>query len=271
MNMRVLLGFVLFALCAFWPGHANASVFCPVDLGFMTPWNFSTDSPAKTDRALHYFFSLKGDEPLTVSGHMIVVTDTKAYTVPFQDVQIVRSLDDPKDFESDAAFIALPQEDAVRYAWVDDVTDSSGKHSDCPTFPYQLQPLSAEERAQLTPDHPHALSGVYAENALKAQFKMDLPRVNCTKPYDTVAPLDSISETYDFYDPSVVRNPHVEGRVDVDSNGTPLGIEITKASGAVALDAYVREWYGSHKYRPAKFRCTPVVSTYYFEVDYGRQ
>jgi hypothetical protein len=270
MNVRIAYALAFVALCAFWPQHAKASVFCPADVGFMTPWNFSTDSPAKTADALHYFFNLTGDEPLTASGHIVLVSDTRAYTVPFDNVHIVRSLGDPKDFQSDAAFIALPQSDTIRYAWVDDVTDSSGKHSDCPTFPYRLETLTADERAQLTPAQPHALSGPYADNALKARFKMNLPPVNCSKPYDTVEPLDSISQTYDFYDPSVVKSPHVEGRVDVDSAGNPLNVEITKSSGAVALDAYVREWYGSHKYRPAMFRCTPIVSSYFFEVTYGR-
>jgi hypothetical protein len=268
LGVTALLGALLF-LC--YGAHARASVFCPADVAFMTPWNFSTDSPSKTDDAMHYFFSLTGDEPVTVSGHMIVVSDTKAYTVPFDNVQMVRSLSDPKDFESDAAFIALPQNDTIRYAWVDDITDSSGKHSDCPTFPYRLEALTAGERARLTPDQPHALSGPYAENALKAQFKMDLPPLNCPKPYDEVAPLDSISQTEGFYDPSVVRNPHLAGRVDVDSAGNPLNVEILQSSGAIALDAYVREWYGSHKYKPAKFRCIPVVSTYYFDVTYGKE
>jgi hypothetical protein len=249
--------------------QARASVFCPADVAFMTPWDFSTDGPSKGDDSLHYFFSLSGDEPSTISGDMIVVTDSKAYTVPFKDVHILRSLTDPKRFESDAAFLSLPQHDAIRYAWVDDVTDSSGKHSDCPTFPYHLQPLTADERADLTPEHPHPIKGPYSVQSLQAQFKMNLDPVKCDKPFANPEPTDSISQTYNFYDPSVVRNPHVEGRVDIDSNGNPVNVELTKPSGAVSLDAYVREWYGSAKYRPAIFRCVGVVSSYYFEVTYG--
>lgn len=266
MNLKVAIAFAAIAVFAFWPHQAKASVFCRADVGFMTPWDFSKDAPSVGDTSLHYFFTLKGDEPATVSGDMIVVTDNKAYTVPFKDVQIVRSMNDPKDFESDATFLALPQSDAIRYAWVDDVTDATGKLGDCPTFPYHVEALSADDRAQLTPSNPHPLTGPYVVPALQAQFKMDLPPVHCAKPYADVKPLDSIADTYGFYDPSVTRTPHVEGRVDVDSDGKAVNVELTKPSGAVAVDAYVREWYMSAHYQPAMFRCIGVVSSYWFQV-----
>lgn len=268
------LGLFAALLCAAFfafGSQARASVFCPADVAFMTPWDFSTDAPSAGDDSLHYFFYLRGDEPATISGHMMVVTDSKAYSVPFEGVHILRSLADPKRFESDAAFLSLPQHDAIRYAWVDDVTDGTGKHSDCPTFPYHLETLTADERAELTPAHPHPVKGLYSVESVMAQFKMDLDPAKCDRPFGNPAPLESISEEYNFYDPSVAKNPHVEGRVDIDSAGNPVNVELTQPSGVVSLDAYVREWYGSHKYRPAKFRCIPVVSSYYFEVTYGRQ
>lgn len=264
------LGLFAALLCAAFfilGSQARASVFCPADVAFMTPWNFSTDGPSTGDASLHYLFSLSGDAPETVSGNLIIVTDAKAYTVPFDRVQVVRSLSEPNVFQSDGEFISLPQSGAVRYAWVDSVTDDKGKHSDCPTFPYKLQPLAADERTQLTPEHPHFVS--YDVKSLPAQFKMDLEPAKCDKPFAAPAPLDDISETYNFYDPSIVKKPHVEGRVDIDSNGNPINVELTKPSGAVSLDAYVREWYGSAKYRPAVFRCIGVVGSYYFEVTYG--
>lgn len=270
MNKGVsIFGVLVFLGVLALTSHARASVFCPADVAFMTPWDFSTDGPSTGDDSLHYFFSLRGEEPATISGDMIVVTDSKAYTVPFKDVHILRSLTEPKRFESDAAFLSLPQHDAIRYAWVDDVTDSTGKHSDCPTFPYHLEALTADERAQLTPEHPHPIKGPYSVESLQAQFKMDLDPVKCDQPSGKPAPLESISEEYDFYDPSVVKNPRVEGRVDIDSDGNPINVELTQPSGVVSLDAYVRQWYGSHKYRPAKFRCIPVVGSYFFEVTYG--
>lgn len=260
---------VVFCIGAALTARARASVFCPADVAFMTPWDFSKDAPAAGDTALQYLFTLSGDEPETVSGDLIVVTDTKAFTVPFSDLQIVRSIDDPQDFASDSTFLALPQRDAVRYAWVDDVTDSSGKHTSCPTLPYHLEPLDAGMRAELTPENAHPMQGPYAVQSLQAHYKMDLPPLTCPKTYSGPVELAHISQTEGFYDPSVVKNPTVEGDVDLDSDGNPVDARITKSSGAPALDAYVREWYGSHKFKPATFRCTGVVSTFYFEVTYG--
>ncbi len=131
--------------------------------------------------------------------------------------------------------------------------------------------MTAERRTQLMPSNPHPAKSFYAFDGLKAQFKMDLPPLSCAKPYAEPAQLADISETYNFYDPSIVRSPVVEGRVDIDSNGTPVTVDIVKSSGAPSFDAYVRQWYSQHKYRPAVFRCTPVVASYYFKIKYSRR
>jgi hypothetical protein len=271
--MKKLARFISMLVCAFVAthAHAQASVFCPADVAMIVPWDFAIDAPSSTDAARQYAFELRGDSPAILSGDVIVVTDTKAYTVTFDRVQLVRSDDNPKAYISDGAFFQLPVKDAARYAWVDNVTDTAGKRSDCPTFPYEVPKLTAAERANLTPSNPQPVKGVYAFNGLIAKPKMDLPALTCAKPYGDVSPLGDISQTYDFYDPSIVRRPVVEGRVDVDSNGAPVSVEILKSSGAVPFDAYVREWYEAQKYRPALFRCVPVVGSYYFSVQYSQR
>jgi hypothetical protein len=271
--MKRTATFILALLCIALATHtrAQASMFCPADVAFMTPWDLATDTPSANDASSHYAFNLEGDNPGLLSGELILVTDTKAYTAAFDRVQLVRSLEHPNEFASDGSFIQLPAKEAVRYAWVDNVTDAAGKHTDCPTFPYEVPKLSAQERTELTPANPQPPKGAFAFNGLVAKFKMDLPPLGCAKPYGVTSPLADISQTYDFYDPSVVNSPVVEGRVDIDSSGKPLAVEITKSSGVVAFDAYVREWHGSNTYRPAIFRCVPVVSSYYFQVEYSRR
>ncbi len=93
---------------------AQASVFCPAEIEIVAPWDIASDAPAQNDVSLHYAFSLHGDQPGLLSGHMMLVTDTKAYSVAFDRVQLVRSLDEPGEFYSDAAFLALPAKDAAR-------------------------------------------------------------------------------------------------------------------------------------------------------------
>jgi hypothetical protein len=268
-RLRAVTTAVFFALfCALAAGRAQASVFCTADVGFMTAWDYTTDAPSTAVSNLHYVFDLEGDAAATVSGTMIVVTDSKAYKVPFERMQLVQSEHNANRFYSDAQLFSLPQPEAVKYAWVDEVTTSDGKTNTCPTLPYRLPELSAEERASMTPAHPAAKNAQRTYDSLMAQFDMDLPPLDCVQPYRNVQPLGEMPTTTDYYDDLIVKNPVVEGRVDVDSEGKVLNVEILKSSGSVAFDQDAKQTYGLRKYQPQLFRCTAVVSSYYFSLKY---
>lgn len=268
--MRAGLYTALIFACVLWSGvSARASVFCAADVGFMAPWDFAKDAPSESASSLHYAYELQGDAAATLSGHLVLVTETKAYKVAFDRVQLVARSDDPKEFRSDGAFVSLPEPGAVRYAWVDDTTDASGKTTTCPSFPYQLPALTPQQRAEMTPKHASGSHGILSIDSSMAQFIMDLPQTACPQPFRNVEPIGPLPETTNYYDQLITSHPEVDGRVDVDSDGKPVDIEILKSSGSIAFDQDAREMYSAARYRPQLFRCTPVVSSYYFMVKYS--
>lgn len=101
-----------------------------------------------------------------------------------------------------------------------------------------------------------------------AQFDMDLAPVNCAQPYQNVEPLGEIPTTTEYYDDLIAKDPVVEGRVDVDSDGKVINVVVLKSGGSIAFDQDARQTYGLRKYRPQLFRGTPVVSSYYFSLKY---
>ena len=268
-RLRAVTTAVFFALlCVLAEGRAQASVFCPADVAFMTAWDYAADAPSTAASNLHYAFELEGDSAATVSGHLVLVTDTKAYRVAFDRTQLVKSQSDPSRYISDGGFLSLPQAGAIKYAWVDDVTGDDGKTVTCPTSPYELPELSARERADMTPPKPAGKTGPYTFDSAMAKFDSDLPPTDCPNPYRNVEPLGEISKTTEYYDDLIAKKPEVQGRVDVDSDGNVINVKILKSSGSVALDQDAKETYGLRKYSPQLFRCTPVVSSYYFSLKY---
>lgn len=263
---RVIAAAFFAFLGALAGGRAHASVFCAADVAFMTPWNAAADAPSVNAASTLYAFDLEGDAAATLGGHIVLVTDTKAYKVAFDRVQLLQSRSG-ETFVSDGAFISLPHSDAVRYAWVDDITDDSGKTNDCPTFPYAVTALGDEERRAATPPSSGS-KGVYKYESTMAQFAMDLPPLSCPQPYRKVELLGTIPDTTNYYDDVIVHDPVVHGRVDIDSEGKVINVQILKSSGSIAFDQDARETYGTVKYKPQLFRCEPVVSSYYFSLKY---
>lgn len=268
-RVRAVTTAVFFALvCVLSAGRAQASVFCAADVAFMTPWDYALDAPSAAASNLHYAYELEGDAAATVSGHLVLVTDTKSYRVAFDRTQLVQSKADPSSFISDGAFLTLPQAGTIKYAWVDDVTGDDGKTTTCPTYPYEIPVLSAQERADMTPPKPSGKTGPYRFDSAMAVFDSDLPPANCAQPYRSAEPLGEISKTTPYYDDLINKKPEVRGRVDIDSDGKVVNLEILQSSGSVALDQDAKETYGLRTYRPQLFRCTPVVSSYYFSLKY---
>lgn len=250
-------------------GHARASVFCAADVQFLTPWDYAGNAPAAAGANLHYLLTLSGDKPGLVSGDAILVTETKAYKVALDKVDLVPSRSNPKTFESDPMLVSLPEPGNVRYAWMDDATDASGKSNTCPTFPYEVPVLDASERAKMGSGTPLPKAAHVQYDSIMASFLQNLEPLTCATPYSDPQPIGEIPKTTEYYDPSIVKDPTVEGRVDVDSAGHVLNVTILKSSGSIAFDQDAREVYGGRTYRPATFRCTPVVSSYYFKLTYS--
>jgi hypothetical protein len=271
-GMRKGVWMLVLAMLACGALHANAraSVFCAADVDFLTPWNYGTDGPANAlDENLHYLYTLASDSAQRVSGHLIVVSDTKAYTVAFNDIRFVPSETDPMHFQADSAMISLPRADRIRYAWVDDVVDASGKAQSCPTFPYKVPTLGDDERRTLTASPAPLKRGEHRTFAsTAADFKLDLPALDCKVPYRDASMAGQIAHESSFYDMKAGRHAKAEFRISIDSDGRAAAVDLLQPSGSTSFDAYARQQLAAVPYNPSIFRCIPVVSELRYRMEY---
>lgn len=269
--------FCALAFCIFLFGvsaAADASPFCPADVGFMTPWDFALDAPSATDTSAHYAYRLKDDGTDVLSGHIVLAGDAQTYTLAFKNVHFTdsnNSADDPDyegdEFAADGAFLSLPAPFAVRYAWVSDVTDSSGAVTKCPIFPYKLDALTPEDRQRMTSAPPP--KGVHVMyNDRLATLGASLPAASCPVPYRDTKPDGEMNHYTQFYDPSIAGKPVVTAAAAVDPNGKVVAAAVLKSSGSQVYDSAAKEEVAGQKFVPALFDCEPAAGIYFFEREY---
>jgi TonB family protein len=247
------------------PEVARASFFCAADVGIITPWSLAANGPSASASSATYLYQLEGDAPATLSGHVIMVTDTKAYAVPFDGVELLPSQADPRRFVGSSAIVTLPEPAALRYAWVDDVVVShGGKDVSCPTQPYKLQAVPHIGDDQTPVAAPSPLPSI------RAAYMEDLPAATCAKPYIDAAPIGKIGGDKPYVNNKLVKGASTGLRIDIDSDGKPQYIAVTKSSGSMTVDFAAREAAAKARYQPAVFRCTPVVASIYYTLDYNR-
>ena len=265
------LFFAIFA--ALGVTRAAASPFCPADVVFMTPWDYTSDGPSAGDQSQHYVIQLKDAGEETLSGHVTLAGDRQLYRVAFPtwhfiDTSTPTSDPDPlgDEFAADSTLISLPQIDAIRYAWVSDVTDADGKVTKCPIFPYALKSLTDSQRKEMTTAHPPNVRVAYA--SLAAKLDSSLPAASCPQPYREAAP-DGEGPGYTrIYDPSITKRPIVYGAAAIDQTGKATMIAILGPSGSQVYDNAARQEFSVRKYKPALFNCQPAVGIYFFRMQY---
>ena len=280
MSVFMKLGVYAVAFCVsaiVCMGRAAASPFCPADVAFVTPWDFEKDAPADGASSLHYAYRLKDDGTDVLSGHVVFASDSQTYTLAFDRMHFTdanRPASDPDpigdEFVGDGAFVTLPANVPIRYAWVSDVTDAGGAVTNCPVFPFKVPALTAEDRARMTASAPP--KGVHIMyNDRLAQAGAPLPPANCPDPYRDVAPEGAGPGYTQFYDPSITGKPQVEGAAAVDPSGKVVATAVLKSSGSQVYDNAAKEEYGVRKFRPALFDCRPAAGIYYFIQEYYYQ
>ncbi|HEV3153211.1 MAG TPA: energy transducer TonB [Candidatus Baltobacteraceae bacterium] len=265
---------VVFFIALFCAGRAQASPFCAADVEFMTPWNFDVDAPAPSDSSAHYAYRLKDDGDDVLSGHIVVATDTQTYVVPFDDVRFVDSNNPPSnpdpigdEYEAPGAFLSLPAPAPIRYAWVSDVTDSAGKTSKCPIFPYKLESLTAAERAQMTSvPPPKGVHVMYRDRLARAGAP--IASATCGDPYRETKPDGDGPRYTQFFDPSISGKPIVQGAAAVDPSGRVIATAVLKSSGSQVYDNAAKEEWAIRKFIPALFDCQPAAGIYFFAQEY---
>lgn len=240
----------------------------------MTPWDFTLDAPAATDASAHYAYRLKDDGTDVLSGHVVLAGVSQTYTFAFKNVHFTDSNNSPNDpdydgdeFTADGAFVSLTAPFAVKYAWVSDVTDSSGKVTNCPIFPYEIDPLTPDERQQLTSAPPP--KGVHiVYNDRLATPGASLPPASCPVPYRAAKPDGDGPKYTEFFDPSIAGKPIVHAAAAVDPTGKVIAAGVLKSSGSQVYDDAAKAEIADQKFIPALFDCQPAAGMYYFQKEY---
>jgi hypothetical protein len=250
---------------------ARASVFCGADVVGIVPWDVANDRELDGLPTRLYGFDIGADQGIPMFGKMVVVTDTKAYSVPFSDARFVPYPSDPKRFYSSGRMFVLPDAAIVRYAWIDDATDpQTGKDATCVTIPFEVQP-NPRKGAVTTSGVPGKAYTLDRYQATTATYVQNLPAMPCGAMYTKPEIIDMPKET-DYWDTSQGRQAKpVFDRIDLGSDGRVINVEIVKSSGSIPVDVASQDTAAKGHYKPATFLCSPAASTLEFVFEYSVQ
>jgi TonB family protein len=245
---------------------ASASVFCEADIATILPWDVSTGTPDLGTQTGRYAIVLFANDAARLSGNIIVLTDNRAYDVPFTGVGASKSPDFADQYVSDAFFAVVPKSETIRFAWVDEVGMNGSPARTCPTDPFD--PRNG-------PVGPFRLPGTPAAQrealTVPAAFKMNLPVTDCAVPYSGPKLIKQAEKETQAFDTSQGLKANLGLKVFLDSDGKVADVRITRSSGSAAIDTAAKVTVSKSQYAPAIFRCVPVVSTVDIDFDYEVQ
>ncbi|MDQ2680535.1 MAG: energy transducer TonB [Candidatus Eremiobacteraeota bacterium] len=244
--LQLFLGFS-FAIAVLCAGAARASAnpFCAVDIQTFVPWSATENAPSATAATSRYAVVL--DTQLqTATGLLELITNERAYEVPFTD-------------PATPFFITLDKAEAVKYAYVDDLSDGS-KRIDCPTV---VRRVDVETPAEVAADE-----FTIDDNAPKAvaTFRENLPPLTCQSDYlpATISKRDAPTEKLN----GVTAGAAVQLQLFLDSAGHLAAANVYKSSGDADLDRLALKSVARSTYQPALFRCVPVVGSFLYTFTY---
>lgn len=196
-----------------------------------------------------YAVALSASGGNTIDAHVALVGDTDAYDANLTAQPLVGT---PDDRETAAVVVRLPTTAKIGYFFVDSYAIDGGKRVDCPSYVFEISPdtINAPPNVPaITPQHLQALAAlscghVYIPPSLKGQFQSAVGDYG-NKPLTVLA------------------------RAYVDSNGYSIREKLLQSSGVEGVDQYQLGALHEHQFAPAKFLCTPVVSTIDVELHYS--
>lgn len=209
---------------------------------------------------------LDANAPGTLNGDVVLLTDDAAYDVNFSDLVAIKNATGTTA-TTKPLFVSFSKPLSVRYAWVDQIGMNGAAPHPCPTNPFIVGAPSDEAVGSLPV--PAMIYAINAFQFVSATFKMNLPPTDCKEPYRK-AEIVKFDKRYvpSVWDTSAGLKTSGQARVYLDSDGKFAGFEILKSSGSVALDDLGKYHALNAQYRPAVFRCVPVVGTVDFTFSY---
>jgi len=195
-----------------------------------------------------YALGLYAASGTTIEAHVTAISASDAYDVHIADSNLSGPLEDR---QTEPVVVAFADGAKPKYLFVDSYALDRGKSTTCPSYVFGVS-----DDEQQAGSHSHALSATHLQ-ALGA-----LP---CGQAY--LAPqmrgqLEAQGGAYGGRPLTVV------ARAYLDSNGYSLREEIVESSGVTGMDQYAEGAMHEHQFTPARFLCSPVVSTIEVEVKY---
>lgn len=181
------------------------------------------------------------------TGLLALITDKHAYEAPFTD-------------PATPFFITLDKAEAVKFAYVDDLSDGT-QRVDCPTVVRRVEIETPTDIAadEFTID---AKAPIVA-----ATFRENLPPLTCQDDYlpATVSKRNLPAEKLN----DVPAGSSTQVELFLDSAGRLADAHIYKSSGNAAVDRLALKSVALSTYQPALFRCIPVVGSFLYTFTYG--
>lgn len=141
--------------------------------------------------------------------------------------------------------------------FVDGVGLDGGKIADCPSFVKAVEPLE-DVGAEVG-----ALPSTFTH--LDAHLLQRLPPLACGEVYTRLSAAKPFTPVVGYFGD---RPRSAEVEAFVDSSGQVVKTEIARSSGVDGIDAAAIAAVQYSTYKPARFLCTPVVSSGIFKVTY---
>jgi len=217
------------------------------------PWDRAANSPAKVITSDRFFVQLVADGKTNVAATITLITSSEAYSVAIPRTDLLRERG-TDTFFAEPILVAVDKPIDVRYAFVDSIGVDGAQPATCPTVVQSVEAFTADSAN--SNDAP-AIGGDIAP--VIAKYLQALPTLTCPKAY---TPPDAPREGSGGLVGAYGNRPlSATIKVYIDSNGIPAGTSIARSSGLEGFDDAVLGAAQHTRYQPAKFLCTPVVST----------
>ncbi len=193
-----------------------------------------------------YGLALDADGGSTVDAHVTLVGATDAY-----DVHVNAALNgSPDDRESMPFLVDVPDSAKIEYYFVDSYAVDGAASTTCPSYVSGVG---------------DAVVAVPGGAPTIAQHLQALGSLKCGSVYTGPALRGQLESAVGAYGGKPLT---VVGRAYIDSNGRSVREQIVRTSGIEGFDQFMLGALHEHEFTPAKFLCTPVVSTIDVELKF---
>jgi hypothetical protein len=224
----------------------------------VVPWDASDDAPSKIAVSNRYVLQMVADGKTDAAATVTLITASDAYSVEVPRTQLTSETTGGGHY-APAMMVTFDKPTDVHYAFVDAIGVDGADPAPCPTVVQAVEPY--DTTAENAGSMPHMSGGV---GYVAAKYLQALPELTCGKAY--IGPQTKNTDAIVGHYGNTPRTTVV--RVYIDSNGLPMNPTILQSSGVEGLDYSALGGIQASRFTPARFLCTPVVSTMIIDMEY---